>query len=74
MLVFHFVCEFTENEGCSELLQAIRKVNPLVHVYGHIHEGYGVTKEGDITCINASNLDLRYKAIHNPIVFDVTFQ
>lgn len=28
--------------GCPNLLEAVRRVKPLMHCFGHIHEGYGV--------------------------------
>lgn len=30
------------NVGCENLLQAIRKVRPMMHCFGHVHEGNGV--------------------------------
>ncbi|KAK0513521.1 hypothetical protein JMJ35_004507 [Cladonia borealis] len=30
------------NVGCSNLVQAVRRVKPLMHCFGHIHEGHGV--------------------------------
>lgn len=30
------------NVGCGNLLQAIRRVKPMMHCFGHIHEGNGV--------------------------------
>ncbi|KAL8785596.1 MAG: hypothetical protein Q9213_003250, partial [Squamulea squamosa] len=30
------------NVGCNNLMQAIRRVKPMVHCFGHIHEGSGV--------------------------------
>ncbi|KAL9132423.1 MAG: hypothetical protein Q9175_006402 [Cornicularia normoerica] len=30
------------NMGCDNLLQAIRRVKPIMHCFGHIHEGNGV--------------------------------
>ena len=30
------------NVGCPNLLQAVRRVKPLMHCFGHIHEGHGV--------------------------------
>ena len=30
------------NVGCENLLRAIRRVKPMMHCFGHIHEGYGV--------------------------------
>lgn len=26
--------------GCDDLLEAVNRVKPLIHVFGHIHEGY----------------------------------
>lgn len=57
--------------GCVELLSTIQKrVKPLYHIFGHIHEGYGVTTDGYTTYINASTCTLRYKATNPAIVFD----
>lgn len=30
------------NVGCKNLLQALRRIKPLMHYFGHIHEGNGV--------------------------------
>ncbi|CAD6588150.1 MAG: hypothetical protein ASARMPRED_003410 [Alectoria sarmentosa] len=30
------------NVGCENLLQAIRRVKPMMHCFGHVHEGNGV--------------------------------
>ncbi|KAI4250399.1 MAG: hypothetical protein LQ352_005341 [Teloschistes flavicans] len=30
------------NVGCDKLLQAIRRVKPIMHCFGHIHEGHGL--------------------------------
>ncbi|KAG0279102.1 hypothetical protein BGZ95_002238, partial [Linnemannia exigua] len=29
--------------GCEELLERLKLVRPLYHVFGHIHEGYGIS-------------------------------
>ena len=34
--------------GDVELLAAVRRVRPRLHVFGHIHEGYGVTRSDDV--------------------------
>lgn len=68
-------CDFTSNKeraGCSHLLKELTKrVMPKVHVSGHIHEGYGISRENGMLFMNASNCSLRYKAEHAPIVFDL---
>ena len=58
-------------QGCVDLLDAIRNLKPKYHVFGHIHEGYGITKEGKIVCINASNVDVHYKPVNPVITFDI---
>ena len=40
--------------GCDELLTAVTtRVKPQFHVFGHIHEGYGVTTDGVTTFVCA---------------------
>ncbi|PVD25769.1 hypothetical protein C0Q70_13429 [Pomacea canaliculata] len=57
--------------GCAELLKTIQvRVKPRFHIFGHIHEGYGVTSDGFTKFINASTCNLMYKATNPPIVFD----
>nr|CAI5832276.1 unnamed protein product [Callosobruchus analis] len=58
--------------GCVELLNTVQKrVKPKYHVFGHIHEGYGVTSDGRIIYINASTCDINYIPTNLPVVFDV---
>jgi len=33
--------------------------------------GFGVTTDGVTTFINASSLDLRYKPVNKPVIFDL---
>lgn len=58
-------------QGCMDLLDAIRRIKPAVHVCGHIHEGYGIRMNKDTLLINASNLDEYYRLVNDPIVFDI---
>jgi predicted phosphohydrolase len=60
-----------EHVGCEELLKALQRVRPKVHIFGHIHEGYGVLKQDGITFANASVCDGRYRPINAPIVIDL---
>jgi len=57
--------------GCADLLVTIKRIQPAAHIFGHIHEAYGVSKEGKTVCINASNCNLSYAPLNNPVVFDV---
>ena len=43
-----------ERVGCADLLERVRKVNPKVHVFGHIHEARGTHEQDGTTFVNAS--------------------
>jgi len=58
-------------EGCADLLYRVRVVEPLYHIFGHIHEAYGIKSEGNTVFINASNLDFNYAPVNKPIVFEL---
>lgn len=57
-----------QNVGCEELAKAIRIVNPKLHVFGHIHEGYGRYRErADSTIfVNAAICDGKYRPLNKP--------
>jgi hypothetical protein len=58
--------------GCQNLLHEIQqRIKPRLHIYGHIHEGYGTLFDGQTLYVNASNLDIGYEAIHPCIVIDL---
>merc|ERR1712154_114687 len=46
-------------------------IRPRVHIFGHIHEDSGCTYDGQTLFINASSVDLTYKADQPCIVFDL---
>ena len=53
--------------GCVDLMNRLVEVKPKVSIFGHIHEGYGVTGNEHTTFINASCLNENYKPINPPI-------
>lgn len=57
-----------ERVGCQGLLEAVRRVRPALHLFGHIHEAYGLTREGRTVCVNASTCDARYRPVNPPVV------
>lgn len=57
--------------GCDVLLENIQKKKPRFHIFGHIHEGYGIFQEGETVCINASVVNGRYEPVNAPIVIEV---
>lgn len=54
------------NAGCEGLLDAVRIAKPALHVFGHIHEGYGEHFEGPTHFVNASMMDQNYRP-KNPV-------
>lgn len=57
--------------GCEELLIAVKKVNPMYHIFGHIHGDYGVEQQIDTTFVNASICSEQYKPINKPITIEI---
>ncbi len=45
------------HQGCPELRDAILRLRPRLHVFGHIHNGYGVTPTEHTTFVNAALYD-----------------
>lgn len=61
-----------ENVGCADLLSAIQtRIKPHWHVFGHIHEGYGMIQEGRTAFINASVCDASYQPVNKPLVLEI---
>jgi Icc-related predicted phosphoesterase len=57
--------------GCEELAAAVARVRPRLHVFGHIHEGYGQWSRDGTTFVNASTCDEVYVPCNPPVVFDL---
>jgi Icc-related predicted phosphoesterase len=64
-------CEHGERVGCKELYEAVKRVNPRIHVFGHIHEEYGTEVIADTTFINASICTVGYRPTNKPIVIEI---
>ncbi len=59
------------DEGCADLLDAVRARDIALHVFGHIHEAYGVTRDERTTFVNASTCTLAYRPTNSAVVIDV---
>ena len=58
--------------GCIDLLDELQqRVRPQFCVFGHLHEGYGMTTDGHTTYVNASSVNMHEKPVNSPLVFDV---
>lgn len=57
---------------CEELALRIPQLKSLkLHVFGHIHEGRGVTQTESVTYANASVCTIRYKPENPPILLEL---
>ena len=57
--------------GCELLRERVFSLNLKVHVFGHIHCGYGLETHGKTTYINASNLSEEYQPAYPPVVIEL---
>ena len=64
-----------ENTGCEELRKRVEEIAKLgrlkLHIFGHIHCGYGTLEEFGVRFVNASNCDESYQPSQPPIVIDL---
>jgi Icc-related predicted phosphoesterase len=76
-----------EHVGCADMWQAVQRVRPRLHVFGHIHCDAGVLSHvwpltaaeaaGEVhgrrktTFVNAAICDDRYLPVHAPVVIDL---
>jgi calcineurin-like phosphoesterase family protein len=60
------------NVGCELLRNRIEEIKPILNVFGHIHEGYGVYTNDNTTFVNASICTSDYRPINKPIIIDLT--
>ena len=68
------LCTHGGRAGCLHLLDSIEKrIKPKFHIFGHIHEGYGCTTNGETIFVNASTCNYNYNrnALNPAIVFDL---
>jgi Icc-related predicted phosphoesterase len=60
-----------DRAGCEDLAKAMERVQPQLHVFGHIHPGHGQYRNGPILHVNASICDESYDPSQPPIVVDL---
>jgi Icc-related predicted phosphoesterase len=58
--------------GCHELLEAVMRIRPKLHVFGHIHGASGVFRTEHTTFVNASRLGVDTDPDSPPILFQIS--
>jgi Icc-related predicted phosphoesterase len=58
------------NLGCELLTEQVNVVKPKIHVFGHIHSGYGYKFDGDTHYFNAAVLGEKYTFENKPMTVE----
>jgi len=59
---------YHKRTGCPDLRSVINKIEPKLHVFGHIHECGGQIRDfTGMQCVNASVVDQNYNHINKPV-------
>lgn len=62
----------TVHSGCHELFNAVIRVQPKLHVFGHIHGAHGILGRGEITFVNAALMSSFGELDKDPIVLKIS--
>jgi len=60
------------NVGCKALLETVKFRKPRIHLFGHIHEGYGRIEKNGTVFVNASLCDPGYRLSNKPVIVDLS--
>ncbi len=56
--------------GCENLLKKVKLIKPKYHLFGHIHEAYGIYKNTYTTFVNGSILNENYTIGNSPMIIN----
>jgi Icc-related predicted phosphoesterase len=59
-------------QGCHQLREAVLRVKPRLHVFGHCHLGYGVLPTEHTLFVNAALLGWAGDLENRPVVLDIS--
>ena len=61
----------SQHNGCAELAEAVKNLKPKLHVFGHVHTGYGVARKDDTIFANAAMFTELGDVDRQPLEFDI---
>jgi len=61
-----------DHAGCEALAERVAELKPQLHVFGHIHEGYGIRDDGPTRYVNASICTFDYRPKNTPMIFELS--
>jgi Icc-related predicted phosphoesterase len=60
-----------DSQGSRTLKDRVKDVHPYLHLFGHIHEGFGQYTDGKTDYYNCSVLDEQYKLVNPCTIIEV---
>lgn len=60
-----------EHLGCEDLMHVVNAQPPRLHVFGHIHGGYGKKECTTTTFVNAAVCNEQYKPVNAPVEIEI---
>ena len=57
-----------KHRGCEALTFELKRIKPYLHLFGHIHTGYGHVDKDKTLFINASSCNENLKPVNKPVV------
>lgn len=61
----------SHHKGCSALLEAVMRVKPKLHLFGHNHHQTGQMEQEGILFVNAALMDDDYQLTKSPLVIEI---
>lgn len=63
-----FGSPFLRHAGCLELLKKVIEIKPTLHIFGHIHGGYGIYQSDELptTFVNVATCNEKYQPCNKP--------
>lgn len=59
------------NFGDPLLFQTLLEIRPKCHLFGHIHDAYGIEKKEGILFVNAAILNENYEMSNKPVLLEI---
>jgi len=63
---------FSNHVGCEDLFEFVKKIGPKLHIFGHIHIGYGISEVGGTKFVNAAICNHEYEPVRDPFLIDLS--
>jgi predicted phosphohydrolase len=57
--------------GCPDLLQTVLKLKPKYHLFGHIHDAYGMEKSPTTAFVNGAVMSEDYRLVNDCRIFEI---